>query len=348
MGILNPTVTRLSPHFLLSDFMGCNTVYSTGFPNVFNKTAGHDERLANGKALCENALEPILALVGPISIAYGFISLDLSREIVTYQDPRKPSHHMWNLGAAADILPHNWVNGQVASVNETTSPIEFALRHMQDLPLSRLISYSESPYLCVAVSEEEVRNGNPRMAWYENRYQGKTGAKPEYRKYPSERTRENALARLEADGFDVSWEGKGYPTYHGGGRKQLHHMRCSRYTMISDWLYDEVFVEDGVKNVPTLTDPKVREAFELVGSVYDTLIDLTGLPRFSIVSGYTCPRSPGWLENHDWRGKTIEFELVPPSYKKPSDIILTVLFGGWPANTYIKAVDDRLLITIER
>lgn len=349
MGILNPTQTRLSPHFLLSDMMGCATVYTTGFPNVFNKHNGHDERLANGKALCEHALEPILALVGPISISYGFICPELSREIVTYQDWRKPSHHRWDLGAAVDICPHNWVQNLTSGVNDTTSPIEFALRHLQEMPLSRLITYSESPYICVAVSDEEVRTGKPRMAWYENRFQGKAGAKPDYRKYPSETSRSNALKRLEQDGMDVAWEGRGYPSYHGGGRKQLHHIRVSRYTMLTDWLYDEQWVTDGVKNIPPISaSSDVWDAFIRAGEVYDTLIDLTGLPRFSIVSGYTSPKSAGWIENHDWRGDRIEFELVPPAYKKPSDVVLSCLFGGWPEGAYIKAADDRLLITIER
>lgn len=348
MGLLNPTTTRLSPHFLLSDMIGCATVYRTGFPNRFNKVAGHDPRLANGKALCEEALEPILALVGPVSISYGFICPDLSKEIVTYQDPLKPSHHLWNLGAAVDICPHDWVQGLVPGVNDTCAPIEFALRHLQELPLSRLITYSESPYICVAVSDEEVRSGKPRMAWYENRYEGKKGVKPDYRKYASAAQRENALKRLEADGFDHPWEGKGHPTYHGGGTRQLHHIRTSRYTMLTDWLYDEEWVTDGVKNIPDIGNPLVWEAFQMAGEVYDKLIELTGLPRFSIVSGYTSPKSSGWIADHDWRGEKIQFEVVPPAYKKPSDIVLTLLFGGWPKDTYIKAVDDRLLITIER
>ena len=349
MGVLNPTRTRLSPHFLLSDMMGCNSVYSEGYPNVFNKQPGFDERLANGKALCENALEPILALIGPISISYGFISPSLSDKIVKYQDPRKPSHHRWDLGAAVDICPHAWVQLLTPDANVGgDSPISFALNHLQDLPLSRLITYSESPYICIAVSDEEVRTGRPRMAWYENRYTGKSGAKPDYRKYPNQGARDRALARLTEDGMDFDWVGKGFPTYHGGGRKQMHHIRTSKYTMMTDWLYDEEWVTEGVKNVPSVLDPAVLEAFSLAGEVYDTLIELTGLPRFSIVSGYTSPRSAGWIPNHDWRGDTIEFELVPPEYKKPEEIILTLLFGGWPKDTYIKAVDDRLLITIER
>lgn len=348
MGIIDPTRTRLSPHFLLSDMMGCNSVYSQGLPNVFNKMNGFDQRLANGKALCEHALEPILATVGAFSISYGFISPALSKEIVTYQDWRKPSHHRWDLGAAVDICPHLWVQSIAPGITDTNSPIEFALRHMEDLPLSRLITYSESPYICVAVSDEEVRNGSPRMAWYENRYQGKKGAKPDYRKYPSEASRERALARLIEDGFDHDWEGHGYPTYHGGGRKQLHHIRVSKYTMMSDWLYDKDWVEEGVKNVPIMTDKRVMEAFTLVGEAYDALIEATGLPRFSIVSGYTSPRSAGWIENHDWRGDTLEFELVVPEYETPKSVVLSLLFGGFPENLTFVEDDERLILQVHR
>src|SRR5690606_16652309 len=81
MGILNPTTTRLSPHFLLSDVMGCSSVYARGLANVFDKKPGTDIRLTNLRALCENALEPILASVGSFSITYGFISPEVSREL---------------------------------------------------------------------------------------------------------------------------------------------------------------------------------------------------------------------------------------------------------------------------
>lgn len=144
MAVLDPTVTRLSPHFLLSDMMGCSSVYSKGLPNRFDKHQGVDSRLVNGKALCENALEPLLASVGAFSISYGFISPEVSREIVTYQDWRTPSHHRWDLGAAVDICPHYYVLKSIAkgATNETGAPILFALNEMADLPLSRLITYS--------------------------------------------------------------------------------------------------------------------------------------------------------------------------------------------------------------
>lgn len=349
MAILNPSEVRLSPHFLLSDFMGCNSVYSYGLPNVFDKQ-GLDRRLDNAKALCEEALEPVLAAAGPISISYGFISPELSREIVTYQSPDKPSHHRWDLGAAADICVHDWVQPIASQAGSTTgAPIEFALSRMSRYPLSRLISYSESPYLCVAVSAEEVEKGKPRHAWYENRYMGKAKVKPDYRKYGSDGLRERALHDLMQDGLEHPWQGAGYPTYHGGGTRQYQHRRTSRYTMLSDWLYDEHFVRTGIRNEPQLLNALAAEAFQLAGFAYDEIIRISGFPRFSIVSAYTSPFSKGWIEGRDWRGDTIEFELVAPGYTGAKEIVTWL--RAWPEQLDFLEVQldrDRLVIRVDR
>lgn len=323
MAILDPTATRLSPHFLLSDFMGCASVYSRGLANVFDKHPGIDSRLSNAKALCEQVLEPLLALSGSFSISYGFISPEVSREIVTYQNPDIRSHHRWDLGAAADICIHRHVLQSIAkdARNDTGAPIAFALEHMQEMPLSRLITYSESPYMCVAVSAQEVEKEEPRMAWYENRYTGKPKTKPDYRKYASEAARQRAYQRLDADGLDHPWVGKGYPTYHGGGRKQLQHIRTSKNTMAIDWLFDAEWVETGRKNLPALNNELVAEAFQLAGETYDQMLDLSGLPRLSIVSAYTSHQTKGYIKGRDWRGDVIEFEVAPPEYLSPEDLI---------------------------
>lgn len=349
MAILNPTETRLSPHFLLSDFMGCNSVYSKGYRNVFEKV-GLDLRLDNAKALCDNVLEPILANAGPVTISYGFISPELSSKIVHYQDPHKPSHHRWDLGAAADICVHNWVQSfaQLAKLSHA-SPIEFALTHMSDMPLSRLITYSESPYICAAVSAVEIHRGEPRMAWYENRYAGKPRCKPDYRKLGSDRLREEALHDIMQDGFEHDWRGAGYPTYHGGGTKQFQHRRTGKYTMVSDWLFDEEFVREGVPNEPMLINALVREAFDIAGHAYDLLIDNLGVPRLSIVSAYTSPLSLRHIKGRDWTGDQIVFEVVPPEYRPPKDARVRALL--WPAVSDIMNIEvdeDRLIITVDR
>lgn len=356
MSALDPTRTRLSPHFLLSDMMGCNSVYAKGYPNVFEKARGADIRLENGKALCEHVLEPLLALQGSFSISYGFISPDLSRQIVTYQDPDKPSHHRWDLGAAVDVCVHRHVLKSIANSAspECGAPIVLAFDYMRTMPLSRLITYSESPYMCLAVSAKEVDQGEARGAWYENRYAGHAKVKPQYLKYPSDTIRNRAWTKLQNEGLPHGWTGAGYPTYHGGGNRQLHHIRASEYTMVSDWLFDETFVEDGKRNIPALTNAKVKEAFELAGKTYDWLLKMSGYPRLSIVSAYTSHVTPGWMEGRDWREGDVSFEIVPPGYVTPEKFIQGVfkadtdhrhmLFG----HISMAAAEDRVIVTVRR
>ncbi|UVN14034.1 hypothetical protein FBPa45_0032 [Pseudomonas phage vB_PaeS_FBPa45] len=352
MRILNPTETRLSPHFMLSDFMGCHSVYSKGYRNEFESGDELvDVRLENAKALCEFALEPVLGTAGPISISYGYISLELSERIVRYQDPRKPSHHMWNLGAAADICVHEWVQTLAPGAQDRTgAPLEFALLHMADLPLSRLITYSESPFFCVAVSQQEVLSGLPRKMWYENEYGGVPGAKPHFRKLASDPARELRLHDITQDGFEHGWQGAGFPTYHGGGKRQYQHFRVSAYTMLSDWLFDELFVRVGINNEPQMGNPLTREAFYLAGYAYDLLIKVLGVPRLSIVSAYTNPRSSNkWIEGRDWAGSSIVFELVPPEYLSPEDAQASCL--QHPSISEIMNIEvdeDRLIVIVER
>lgn len=351
MAILKPTETRLSPHFLLSDFMGNHSVYTKGLINVFDKQ-GNDIRLDNARALCENALEPVLADAGPISISYGFISPELSQRIVTYMDPTKPSHHRWDLGAAADICVHNWVQPcalQETFEHRTGAPIEYALLRMSDMPISRLISYSESPFFCVAVSADEVAKGAPRMAWYENLYEGKPRVKPYFRKLGSDRLREQRCHDIMQDGFEYDWRGAGYPTHHGGGIRQLQHVRVSKYTMVSDWLFDEYFLRAGIRNQPMMGSPKVREAFTVAGMAYDKMVEATGVPRFSIVSAYTAPDSSDrWIEGRDWVGDDIVFEIVLPEYLEyeefTKDCAWLILFGF----LRFEQDDDRVIVTASR
>lgn len=361
MAVLSPTETRLSPHFLLSDVMGCSSIYTRGLANVFDKRTGTDIRLTNLKALAENALEPILAAVGSFSITYGFISPEVSRELVKYQDWRKPSHHRADLGAAVDIIPHRYVLQSTSkdATNLDGAPILFALEHLDDLPLSRLITYSESPCICVAVSAAEIESGEPREAWYENRYTGVKGQKPQYLKYPSPSARRKALASICECGLAHSWEGAGYPTYHGGGTRQLHHRRASKFSMVTDFLFDDDFVRRGVKNIPSLEKAAVVEAFGLAGAAYDYLLQASGLPRLSIVSGYTSHTAKGWIEGRDWRSGDVTFEIVPPEYIEPAKFIKDVLaydvqspMGGRMhmlfGNLQLTVDRDRVIVTVTR
>ncbi len=315
--MIDTTTVRLSEHFLLSDFMGNHSVFTRGYANLFEETDEdrYMQLIANGQALCEHALEPILAQYGPMSISYGYISDYLSRMIVAYQDPSKPSHHRWDLGAAADICVHSWVNGDPDDDSFETAPIRLA--HAIDqmgVPYSRLIAYSESPYLCVAVREKEIQNDAPRKAFYENRYSGKPKVKPDYFSRSTESARERAYLALQEQGLKHGWRGGGFPSYHGGGRRQYHHIRTSKYTMLSDWLFDLQSIANGAKNMPDFRDLRLWDVFCKAGDAYDVMVDATGIQRFSILSAFVSSSNPYFDPDNDWRSGTATFRVaVPPN-----------------------------------
>jgi len=298
----DPTQIRLSPHFLLSDFMGSHSIYSRGLKNVFIDPDG--VKLREGKHLCETILEPILDEFGPLSISYGYISPDVSRQTVTYQDPNLPSYHRWDKGAACDIRVHVPL--------EEMAPVHLA--HLIDelLPYSRMITYSESPYICIAsqVSERDF----PRRAFYENRYTGKEGAKPQFIKKSATaegRRRQGAEIQLEHD-----WRGNGYPTYHGGGRRQMQHNPVSRYTVVSDFLYSTHAIANAVPNLPTLA--RFGKVFHDAGAMYDTLIDKLEIPRLSIVRAFESFRFNDYPK-FSWR-EHFAIDFIPPEYLTASDV----------------------------
>lgn len=306
MGHTDPTTVRLSDHFLLSDFMGCHSVYSKGIKNLWEDEGGW--KLAEGRNLCERLLEPLLDVCGPMSISYGYISPALSKAIITYQDPSKPSYHRWDKGAAADVLVH--------AVVEDLPPVKLA--HAIDegsmcggAGYSRMITYSESPYICLATQISE--GDNFRRAFYENRYTGKKGAKPLYIKKAA-----NAAGRKKQDDaipFELDWKGAGYPTYHGGGIQQFQHRRVSRFSVMSDFLYSTKGICEGIANTPSL---RSRVVFESAGVMYDQLLEALDIPRLSIVRAYESFRFNDY-PLFSWK-KNFAIDFIPPVYIKPSDV----------------------------
>lgn len=290
-----PSEVRLSANFLLSDFMGCNSVYTKGYPNVFHDPSG--KKLKEGVALCEYVLEALLEQYGQLSISYGYISPDLSEEIVTYMDPGRPSYHRWDKGAACDVLLHD-------PVNRGEAPVYSAFRIDEELPMSRVISYSESPYICLATNLAEIESGKFRRALYENRYIGQR--KPQYIPYPS--SLDARAEQVRAHTLTHDWRGAGYPTYHGGGKRQLHHVRTSKYTMLSDWLYSDEGVRKGCRNVPPRN---YYNKFRAMGDVYDTLVIQLlheyGPGRLPIIEGYSSPEY--------WEDKGAATIALPDNYE---------------------------------
>jgi hypothetical protein len=184
--------------------------------------------------------------------------------------------------------------------------------NQKGLPYSRIITYSESPFICVSVSAAELAQDRPRLMMYENRYSGRPKAKPEWLTYGSENTRRRAHRMLMEQGLPAPWAGSGYPTYHGGGRVQYQHQRVSKYTMLSDWLFDLQSIAKGSKNIPALNLDSVQDAIGAAGLIYDQLIDEMQAKRFSIIAGYVSASNPGFNPNNDWRSGTIAFKLLPP------------------------------------
>ncbi len=317
----DPTKVRLSEHFLLSDFLGNHTTYTKGRANLLLPDDPQlPLKMANGKALCRHFLEPFLEQAGPLSISYGYITPELSDEIVHYQDSRKPSHHMWNLGSACDIISHEWVNYDPEDDTAESSPIRLAHEIVEaGYPLSRLITYSESPYLCVAVSASEISANSPRGAFYENRYVGQK--KPEYQQYASSSSKSVALARLNKEGLPHGWRGRGYPSYHGGGRRQYHHIRTSKYTMLSDWLFDLQSIANGAKNIPNVQDQGLMDSFYKAGDLYDDIITGTDCNRFSIIGGFVHGSNPFFRSDNDWRNGQGYFTIVPPSSRTSKEVV---------------------------
>lgn len=297
-----PSSIRLSEHFLLSDFMGCHSVYTRGLKNVLHDPTGGC--LAEGMYLCDTLLEPILADFGPFSISYGYISPSLSEAIVGYQDPKQPSYHRWDKGAAADICLHNGIMEK--------APVFLAHSIDQNYGYSRLITYSESPFLCISTQISE--GDRPRKAFYENRYPGKPKIKPIFVKKST-----NAARRVQ-EGTEIvlvhDWRGAGYPTYHGGGIRQWQHRRASKYTMVSDFLYSDHGVSTGVANVPGPGTSK--ELFLQAGEAYDTALEVLGVPRLSIVRAFESFRFNDYPV-FSWK-EYFAFEVVPPSYIPASEV----------------------------
>lgn len=329
-------------------------MYTKGLANPFEFDEFSTLKLDNARTLCQRGLEEILSQFGPISISYGYICSGVSREIVKYQDPDKPSHHQWNLGAACDFIAHRWVSGEFPTILDLYAPDStiaspIALAHgidYQNIPYSRLITYSESPYICLALSHAEVRAQRPRKAFYENRYKGVKGGKPDYRQYATSNARQAALEDLQKNGLPVKWEGAGYPTYHGGGFRQHQHRRVSKYTMLSDWLYDYESVRDGVRNVPSLNKGPVLDAFAAAGLVYDWMIETWEIPRASIVAGYVSHTSQNFAPDNDWRGPVISFQVAVPEGWDPTESMAALAIWA-PSGVGFSAEDGFVKATLE-
>jgi hypothetical protein len=332
--VTDPDPTRIAARdVLLSDFLGNDSVYRFGYANPFNPDLGGTFfRLVDMLGDIRSGLVPggrdgydtDRMYNKEFSISYGFICPELSEKIVRWKNPRNPSYHRWDDGAAFDINFHSWTFGPyyVAPDLDTgpdnwaiLSPLGIATNINQgfingdfDEGLDRMITYSESPYICLA------RNQHPKAKWYENRFTGERGVKPLFLTH-------TGRARPTVPDNMADWRGGGWPSYHGSGRRQYHHIRTSMYTVMSDWLYDAIRVHNGMANklpVSTTRHDWIVDCAIQAGACFDHLQALAN-GHVSIIAGLVTGRggTSNWEEDGGWSFTV----ALPPNCEQADEIV---------------------------
>ena len=234
---LDPIQTRIGDNFLLYDLMFCNSMIQKGYGNVFSlsSTSSHTRETLE---LLGQLLNLTYENFGAISTTYGYISPDLSRKIVRWKNPNDPSYHRWDDGAAVDIVLHdsprenNWEGSPAC----TSLAIQLATPAYL---IDRIITYSESEGICVAVPNPRRDSAKGNNYYYT--YEGVHGATPKYIRGGKLRDTAGVESLTESKVEAVKplidqhgWRGQGYPSYHGGGVRQYHHVRLGKYLLLSD------------------------------------------------------------------------------------------------------------------
>lgn len=338
---------------LLSEFVGNHSVYYYGYPNPVQTDVwgAHTPvyrawirlgQLVDGVRRAVEADSELPTTV--FTISYGWIHPRLSERIVKWKPGSRPSYHRWDDGAAVDINFHHTTFGpqffagdldhSEHGVWQRLSPIGIAT--LINTPpgrfpgLDRTITYSESPYICIAVAPNQMNQG--RGKWYENRFMGATGDKPLYINHCADARCIDRAAVPSEMGHD--WRGSGRPTYHGHGKLQYHHVRTSLYTMMSDWLYDRDKVHFGEANrMPTsmVRYDYIKNMMHYAGRVYDVLQALS-INHLPIIEGIVMGnRTSNWEENGEW-----SFTIAIPS------LVSDFMESGHPRSMY-EQIQDRVL-----
>ena len=153
-------LTRLSPNFILRDFLFSTQTSLMGVPNV---PEDMDMVIRAGRALCEKVLEPVLDHFGRFAIVFGY----QCREVIELQvtaaatpiHPRSSSPHQWDrktfgdkIYARVDILPFC-----VEDAHVTKHKFGHWLMHHCDIDL--LMQWERSNVACITISPA------PRRVW---------------------------------------------------------------------------------------------------------------------------------------------------------------------------------------
>lgn len=151
--------TRLSPNYILRDFMFSSEAEILGIPN--RPSDDVTIVIKSAKALCNEVLEPIRAHFGPISITFGYQSRDLIEAGMVKPKLNSSCPHQYDRGtfgsdiyARVDILPYCVETGEV-------SKLEFGKWMMYNLNIDLLMAWKKSNVFCVTISPK------PRRVWLE-------------------------------------------------------------------------------------------------------------------------------------------------------------------------------------
>lgn len=237
---------RLSQHFTMFDVIHNQEHHSTPGHRMTVASVVTDERMAEGRALFETVIEPLIAELGPASIASGF----------RFPGNRRTPHY-WNaeLGACVDIAFHEYFNAG-------NSPISVLnIISKLGLPFERFISYAGSEYICLS-----HRIKYNRHAVYENilptNRSGNT--KPFFNTISNKPTEFNALFddHSPEDGPVLTaqnWRrAQGQPIYHTRRKLRAQHVRVGRYFNLLDFARCEAAAHDGAPWCPPVYEAHDR------------------------------------------------------------------------------------------
>ena len=96
----------------------------------------------------------------------------------------------------------------------------------------------------------------------------------------------------------------------------MQHIRTSRYSVASDFLYSTHAIRNGIANAPDIR--RYGEFFKQAGETYDALLEKLDVPRLSIVRGFESFRFNDY-PLFSWK-EHFAIEFIPPSYLTASDV----------------------------
>lgn len=270
---------RLSPNFLLSDFLYGYENYSN-MASTLQQVANIDaETIDRASRFCNEFLDPLVKQYGPVSIANGY-----------RYGCKGP--HQWNQqdGVAADVAFHNWVNSGNAPIR-LLSEIDQAGTEYE-----RMISYAGSEFVCLAWKPE----GNNRAAFYENaRQAGRDPLFITHGRSPADRSKRIGLpVRMRRD-----WRrGPGEPIYHCQRNLRAQHIRVSEFFTLLDMCRNVRAFAAGMSSVlpfNLFNSPRANVA-RMMGEVLDEVVRRHG--QISVVRGLepVAKRIKGNHELHFW------------------------------------------------